>query len=64
MDSQENIFAARTGNQSQVALRGAYRTIQRGGPSQQIEYDMTGGWVFQHQVDISGGEALLARQHE
>ena len=30
----------------QEALRVAYSTIQDGGPSQQIEYDMTGGWVF------------------
>ena len=54
MDSQEHIFAARTGNTSyeffpeeiQDAFRVAYITCQGGGPSQQIVYDMTGGWVF------------------
>ena len=54
MDSKGHTFASRTGNKSyefypeeiQVALRGAYRTIQRGGPPQQIEYDITGGLVF------------------
>ena len=30
----------------QEALRVPYSTIQEGGPSQEIVYDMTGGWAF------------------
>ena len=54
LDTTENLFAARMRNTTyefypekiQQALREKDKTVQEGGASQQIEYDMTDGWLF------------------
>ena len=64
MDSTDNICAARTANKHddfnpeaiQEELRAKYKNTLEGGPSQQIVYDMTGGWAFKIKLISDAGK--------